>query len=68
MLHETAPNEVLHFDDLFVSDSKTDFKYVLALKDNLSGGCWLEPYASVDATQAAHCIACLNRVLQPTMI
>lgn len=36
-LHSSLPNEVIHFDYLFLGDSEKDDKYVLVVKDNFSG-------------------------------
>ena len=61
-LHATKPNEVIHFDYLFLGDSENDKKYVFVIKDDLSGYCWLEPNVSADAEHAAEVLARWNRV------
>ena len=40
-LHGSKPNEVLHFDYLFLDTFSQDEMYVLVLKDDFSGHCWL---------------------------
>ena len=52
-LHATKPNEILHFDYLYIGAGDRRQKYVLILKDDLSGYVWLEPSAVADATTAA---------------
>jgi Integrase core domain len=49
-LHATKPNEILHFDFLYIGLS-TDgkYQYLLLLKDDLSGYLWLVPCRTVDA-------------------
>ena len=61
-LHGTKPNEVIHFDYLFLGDSEHDHKYVLVVKDDLSGYCWLEPTTSADSEHTAEVLARWNRV------
>jgi Integrase core domain len=50
-LHATKPNEILHFDFLYIGLS-TDWKhqYLLLFKDDLSGYLWLVPCRTADAT------------------
>lgn len=57
-LHASKPNQVIHFDYLFLGESDTDKKYALVVKDDLSGYCWLEPTSSADSS---HCAAVLAR-------
>jgi RNase H-like domain found in reverse transcriptase/Reverse transcriptase (RNA-dependent DNA polymerase)/Integrase zinc binding domain/Integrase core domain len=48
-LHATTPNEVLHFDFLYMGPSQSGVKYLLLIKDDLSGYLWLVPSAAADA-------------------
>ncbi|POM64292.1 Hypothetical protein PHPALM_20207 [Phytophthora palmivora] len=53
-LHATKPNEVLHFDYLTLpEDEDTHNKYVLVLKDDLSGYVELFPTTGPDAASCA---------------
>lgn len=56
-LHGTKPNEVLHFDFLFMGPGLSGLKYVLVLSDDLSSYLWLCPTEAADAEAAAHEIA-----------
>lgn len=60
-LHASRPNEVLHFDYLYLGGSETGDMYVLVLKDDLSGYCWLEETCSANAEHAASTLARWNR-------
>jgi Integrase zinc binding domain len=45
-LHATKPNEILHFDFLYIMLSRDGkYQYLLLLKDDLSGYLWLVPIA-----------------------
>jgi hypothetical protein len=49
-LHATKPNEILHFDFLYIELSRDGkYQYLLLLKDDLSGYLWLVPCRKVDA-------------------
>jgi Integrase core domain len=49
-LHATKPNEILHFDFLYIGLSRDrKYQYLLLLKDDLSGYLWLVPYRTADA-------------------
>lgn len=61
-LHATKPNEVIHFDYLFLGDGDEDHKYVLVDKDDLSGYCWLEPSTSEDSEHTSDVLARWNRI------
>ena len=61
-LHATKPNEIIHFDYLFLGEGEDDKKYVLVVKDDLSGYCWLEPTTSADSEHTAEVLARWNRV------
>lgn len=60
-LHGSRPNEVLHFDYLYLGSSTAGEMYALVLKDDLSGYTWLEPTASANAAHAASTLARWNR-------
>jgi hypothetical protein len=40
---------VIHFDYLFMGPSKAGFKYILLIKDDLSGYLWLVPSEAAGA-------------------
>ena len=61
-VHATKPNEVIHFDYLFLGESENDHKYVLVVKDDLTGYCWLEPTTTADAEHTAKVLAHWTRV------
>lgn len=61
-VHAVKPNEVIHFDYLFLGENEHDNKYVLVVKDDLSGYCWLDPTSSADATHTSSVLARWNRV------
>jgi Integrase core domain/Integrase zinc binding domain len=48
-LHATRPNEVIHFDFLYLGPSDVGLKYFLLIKDDLSGYVWLIPSQAADA-------------------
>ena len=49
-LHASLPNEVIHFDYLYMGPSEAGFKYLLLIKDDLSGYLWLVPSEAADAS------------------
>lgn len=51
-LHTSKPNEVLHFDFLYMGMAKTADQYILLMKDDLSGYIWLHLTAASNATEA----------------
>ena len=53
-MHATRPNEMLHFDFLYIGPSRRGFQCVLILKDDLSSYPWLEPCELADAATAAY--------------
>lgn len=67
-VHATKPNEVIHFDYLFLGESEDDRKYVLVVKDDLSGYCWLEASTAADAKHTADVLARWNRVFTPPKV
>jgi hypothetical protein len=48
-LHASTSNEVFHFDFLYMSPSQIGLKYLLLIKDDLSGYLWLVPSAAADS-------------------
>jgi hypothetical protein len=49
-LHATKPNEILHFDFLYIGLSRDGkYQYLLLLKDDLSVCLWLAPCRTADA-------------------
>lgn len=48
-IHGTKPNEVLHFDFLFLGLASTGKKYVLVLKDDASKYVWLRAAVAADS-------------------
>jgi Integrase core domain len=49
-LHATKPNEILHFDFLYIGLSRDGkYQYLLLLKDDLSGYLWLVPCRTAGA-------------------
>ena len=51
-LHADLPNEVIHFDFLYMGPSDTGQKYALILKDDASSFLSLEAYDGADVTAA----------------
>jgi Integrase zinc binding domain/Integrase core domain len=47
-LHASLPNEIIHFDFLYMGPSQAGFKYLLLIKDDLSGYIWLIPCVAAD--------------------
>jgi hypothetical protein len=49
-LHATKPNEILHFDFMYIGLSRDKkYQYLLLLKDDLSGYLWLVSCLTADA-------------------
>jgi transposase InsO family protein len=49
-LRATKPNEILHFDFLYIRLSRDGkYQYLLLLRNDLSGYIWLVPYRTADA-------------------
>ena len=48
-LHAEKPNELIHFDFLYLGDSITNVTYCLIIKDDASSFVWLEPCVTADA-------------------
>ena len=54
-IHSTTPNEVIHFDYLFIGEAKEGYEYIVIIKDDFSGYVWLLPCRHADAwTTAKH--------------
>ena len=56
-LHATRPDEIIHFDFLYMGAGFNGFKYILVDKDDLSSYLWLIPASCADADTAATEIA-----------
>jgi hypothetical protein len=52
-LHASKPNEVIHFDYLYMGPSVDDVKYVLLFKDDYSNYVWLKQCKNADAYSTA---------------
>lgn len=55
--HASKPNELLHFDYLYMGQSDSAILYLLVLKDDFSGYIWLVPSESADSETAANAIS-----------
>lgn len=56
-LHATKPNNVLHFDYLFLGEGPHANKYALVVKDDFSGYCWISPTPTASSEHAAETLA-----------
>jgi len=56
-LHGSAPNEVVHFDFLYLGKGEGGLKYALVIEDDFSGYLWLVATASADAETAASALS-----------
>lgn len=56
-LHGSRPNEVLHFDFLYMGPGQDNNHYVLIVKDDLSAYTWLFPTVDCNAEAAAESIS-----------
>jgi hypothetical protein len=68
-IHATRPNEILHFDFFYMGQSKRNkYKYLLLLKNDLSGYLWLVPCKAAGAAETVdaliHWFATFGVVLQ----
>lgn len=52
-LHGTLPNQVVHFDYLFMGHGINDMKYLLVIKDDISSYCWLCPSQMANSEHTA---------------
>ena len=55
-LHASRPNEILHFDYLYMGSSTAGPKYLLLIKDDLSGYLWLIPCVTADAESTVNAL------------
>lgn len=60
-LHASRPNEVLHFDYLYIGEGENDKRYALAVKDDFSGYTWLRATTSASALNAPEGLSRLQR-------
>lgn len=58
-LYASQPNEVLHFDYLYLRDGQNETSYVLVVKDDFSGYIWL---CETNRANAAHAAEVLSRL------
>ena len=56
-LHGTKPNEVVHLDFLYMGSSFSTLKYLLLMKDDLSGYVWIKGFESANAEAAAELVS-----------
>lgn len=57
-LHGSTPNEVVHMDFLYIDAAVgSDMKYVLIIRDDLSGYVWLWPTSSATSDSATEALA-----------
>ncbi len=56
-LHATLPNQVIHFDFLYMGPGTDKAKYILVVKDDLSSYTWLHVAAHADAETCAAALA-----------
>jgi len=56
-LHASKPNEVIHFDFLYMGHGIEDYKYLLVIKDDLSSYLWLSLAKEANSETAASCLA-----------
>ena len=59
-LHATLPNQVLHFDFLYLGPSDDGFVYILLVRDDLSAYTWLRAYQTADAAAATAVLGAWN--------
>lgn len=52
-LHGSYPNEVIHFDYLYMGMGTNNLRYVLVIRDDLSGYVWLCPCMEANPETAA---------------
>ena len=52
-LHATRPNELVHFDFLYMGPSTTAIKHFLVIRDDLSSYLWLCPVTAADGPTTA---------------
>ena len=52
-LHATRPNEMIHFDNCYISKGEDSYCCILVIKDDFSGYVWLIPTTEADAKTTA---------------
>ncbi|KAG3194621.1 hypothetical protein PC128_g9193 [Phytophthora cactorum] len=55
-MHAERPNELIHWDFLYMGDSTSGETYVLVIKDDASKLVWLVPCEAADAETIFHCL------------
>ena len=55
-LHASKPNEILHFDYLYMSEGEQNWKYILILKDDFSSFVWLVKTRTCDTDSAVQAL------------
>ncbi|KAG3206635.1 hypothetical protein PC128_g578 [Phytophthora cactorum] len=55
-MHAERPNELIHWDYLYMGDSTSGETYVLVIKDDASKFVWLVPCEAADAETTFHCL------------
>lgn len=56
-IHGSKPNEVVHMDFLYMGSSSSMMKYILVLRDDISGYTWLWPSIAANSETAAAALA-----------
>lgn len=56
-LHAEKPNEIIHFEFLYMGKGQDEYKHVLVIKDDLSSYIWLHQCFTRDGITAASHIA-----------
>jgi len=64
-LHASKPNEVIHFDFLYMGHGIDEFKYILVIKDDLSSYMWLTSAKAADGETASNSLANWIRTFTP---
>ena len=55
-LHASKPNEILHFDYLYMSEGEHNWKYILILKDDFRTFVWLVKTRTCDTGSAVEAL------------
>lgn len=64
-MHGEKPNEVIRMDYLFMGTSSGPEKYILVIRDKLSGYVWLWPTSAATSEEAAHALATWTAAFGP---
>ena len=59
-LHASKPNEILHFDYLYMGEGEDGYKYILILKDDFSNYIWLFLTRTCDTCSAVKALTAWN--------